>query len=444
MNIFNFFKNKNMDDKKSHSAIILTTEKAAKANSTFVSDYKNGGKTDYNQNGETYYTTSDLVNSCVNYIAETGALTKLTIGLRGKNGDITDIKDKKLKRLFEVAPNQFTTWSELLEQAIKSFLLTGSTFLSFERLKNYELWYMPTAVTKIVPDSKNFISGYLVNDKIAYKPDEMIYVRRGNIFNQYYGTSALLDVLADYLTLEGNAVEDLKAFYANSSVGSGVLETKYPLDKEQIDTLRTQFKSAYGNTNRHSTIVLPNDIVYKNIKLSPKDSMLLDSLKISESRVLRVFRLNAQVLGGAESFSTNIAEVATMAFNTAILPIVVRIVEQIELFVRELTNKDNLVIIPSYANIPYINKITESEAKSISQLTSSGILTINEARLSLGYNIKTGGAFDINFAPAYLLGGTPIALDTLDTTMLPTSVSSDSASSGKPPKSVSPTGGSKN
>ena len=438
MGLLTFFKK---PPAKSHSSFIIES-KASKGNSETSNDYLNGAKTDYNADGETYYTTSDLVNSCVNYIAETGALTRLTVGLKDVDGKITPLKDKKINKLFNVAPNDFTTWSELLEQAIKSYLLTGNIFISFEKLKNYEMWLMPTADTKIVPDVNNFVAGYMYKDKITYNTDEMLQVRRGNIFNEHYGSSAILDVLSDYLTLEGNGIADLKSFYANGAVGTGVLETAFPLSKEQIQELREQFTQAYSNNNRHKTMVLPSDIKYKNVKLSPKDSMLLDSFNIAEKRVLRVFRLNSQVLGGSESFSNNISEVATMTFNTAILPIVVRIVAQLELFFRGITKKDNLVIIPSYSDIPYINKITESEAKSISQLTSSGILTINEARLSLGYTIKTGGAFDINFAPAYLLGGTPIALDTLDPKKFPTEISSGS-STGTPPNSVDPNGGSK-
>ena len=60
-------------------------------------------------------------------------------------------------------------------------------------------------------------------------------------------------------------------------------------------------------------IVLPNKMTYSSIKLSPKDSMLLDSLGIADDRVLRVFRLNKIVLGGSvESFGTHPEEVLKM------------------------------------------------------------------------------------------------------------------------------------
>ncbi len=426
-NLLDIFKKKEEEvAQKSH--IVSAIEKAAKANTEISDDYKNGGSTDYNTDGEEYYTSSDLVNTCVNYIAETGALTEIKAGLM-VDGKMVPLKDKKLKRLFEVAPNEFFTWQETLEQAIQSFLLTGNVFMSFEKLKNYEMWVLPTNDTVVVPNPTDFIDGYMFADKIAYSKEEMVHIRRGNIYNSHYGTPAILDVLEDYLNLEGAGMEDLKSFYDNSSVGSGVLETAFPLQKPQIDELRAQFKSAYGKNARHNTVILPQDIKYKSVKLSPKDSMLLDSFNITDDRVLRVFRLNSQVLGGSKGqFATNIEDVAKMVHTTAIMPIVEKIIKQLELFFRIITKKDNLVLYADYNKIPYISIISSDLANSVAKLVSTGIISYNEARILTNFVPKDDEAFDFNFVPSFLLGNQPVTLQNYDEALIASLNNSNNAS----------------
>ena len=52
--------------------------------------------------------------------------------------------------------------------------------------------------------------------------------------SQYYGTSAIMECLADPLLLEAYGIGDLKEFYENSSVGGGVLTSEFPLSPEPI------------------------------------------------------------------------------------------------------------------------------------------------------------------------------------------------------------------
>lgn len=409
--MFDWFKSKPVAEQTMQLAETLVT-KSSGALPEYVQDYTSGGGKPSTETYFTTYKTSDLVNSCVNYIAETGALTKFKIGQKDKDGKIQPIKDKKVRALFDTAPNQFYTWQEMTEVMIQSYLLTGNAYINIEMLQNYELWNLESHRMQIVPDAKNYLEGYLYNDKIAFDPREVMHIRRANANNQYYGTSAVMECLKDPLLLESYGITDLKSFYENSSVGSGVLTSEFPLSPEQIISVKAQFKENYGTGKRHSMMLLPNKMTYQNVKLSPKDSMLLDSLKISDDRVLRVFRLNKVVLGGTEiAFSNKPDEIARLVFNTAIRPITEKIASQLQLFFQNLLAKTDIVVYCDYDSLVYINTALQDKTESITKLWSSGLISANEGRDALGIPQVDHENYNIRFLPSYLMGTQPTSLE---------------------------------
>ena len=410
--------------------------KASSAAPEYVKQYEDAGGKPSVSTYYTAYSSSDLVNSCVSYIAETGGLTRFKIRQKDKSGKLLPLKNKKVRALFENAPNSFFTWQELIEQSIQSYLLTGNTFLSFEAIAEYELWLLESSKMKIVPDPNEYVSGYIYNDKISFTPTECVHFRRASSNNLYYGTSAVMQCIADSLILEGYATEDLKEFYENSSVGDGVLSSELPLTKKQIESIKEQFEANYSKDGkRHSTIILPSKLGYTNIKLSPKDSMLLDSLNISSDRILRTFRLHKVVLGGeVDSYSNKMDTIATLVFNTAIKPIVEKIAAQLQLFFRKVLKTDNLYISCDYDNIPYMSNILEDKAVAVTKLTASGILSFNEGRDAVGLAPIDNPNFDKHWLPAYLVSGNAQSVEDFDP---------NKQVSNKPvsPTTVDPTGG---
>ena len=411
---FGLFKKKEKIEQEPLAETIKIETKASSALPEYVSAYKDGGK---KPSVSTYYTAfsaSDLVNSCVNYISEAGGMTKFKVYQKDKSGKPIPLKNKKVKALFENAPNTFFTWQELREQMIQSYLLTGNTFLSFEKLANYELWLLETNKIKIVPDPKNYILGYMYNDKINFKPNEMLHLRRASSNNLYYGSSAVMECLKDSLLLEGYALADIKDFYENSSVGNGVLTSEFPLTPQQIESIREQFKENYAKNSggRHSTIILPNKMEYKNIKLSPKDSMLLDSMNISDDRILRVFKMHKMLLGGdVKTYTNKVDEVAKLVFNTAVRPITEKIAGQLQLFFRQILKTDNFFIDCDYDNIPYLQTSIETKAEPLAKMVAAGILSYNEARDMVNLPLIDNPNYDIRFLPAHLLGNTPTSIE---------------------------------
>lgn len=415
----------------------VSATKASAAAPDYVQDYENAGNKPTVDTYYTAYSTSDLVNSCVSYISETGGLTKFKVGQKDKSGKMLPLKNKKVKALFEGAPNSFITWQELIEQSIQSYLLTGNTYLSYEAIAEYELWLLESSKVEIVPDATNYVKGYIYNKNINFEPTEMLHIRRAASNNLYYGTSAVMSCIKDSLVLEGYATADMKEFFENSSVGNGVLSSELPLGKVQIESVRKQFEDNYKQgQKRHSTIILPSKMQYTNIKMSPKDAMLLESLNISSDRVLRTFRMHKLLLGGdVQSYSNKMADIATLVFNTGIKPITEKLAAQLQLFFRKVLRTDNLFVYCDYDNIPYMDSLIESKGDSVTKLTASGVMSYNEGRDSLGLAPIDNENFNKHWLPAYLLSGNANTVEDFDPS------TQNSGGNAPAPTTTNPNGG---
>ncbi len=167
--------------------------KASKNTPEIAKLYQNGQRKDANSTHEETFATSDLIYSCVDYISKTAAQAELKIGEIGADGKIGDVKDKKLKEMFESAPNNGYSWYEMKELIIQSFLVSGNAYVSFEKLsKGYEMWaQLPPSKMEVIPSETNYIEGYLYDKKTTYTADEMIHIKNTNLGNEYYGKSSI-------------------------------------------------------------------------------------------------------------------------------------------------------------------------------------------------------------------------------------------------------------
>lgn len=403
--------------RESHSAPTPTFSpietKAAKANKVFEQDAQTNLSQDKYLNA---YTNADLVFSCVSYASD--IISQLQIKAYSlKNGKKIPSKNKVLLQWLN-QPNPYQSLSDVLYVYAQSYFLAGNAYLSFEKVgSGVESWVLDPTKTKIVPDTKNYINGYIYANTIAYKENEILFFKNSVSNNEYYGQSYLAP-LVDPLTIEGYGVDDLKSFYANSLVAQGLFTSEFPLTKEQIESLRAQFKALYGQggSERYGHIIAPNGLKYQAIKLNPKDALLLEALNLSEERIYKVFRINPLLLGvsakGTSVPGSGIQELKKIYINNFIRPVMYRMVKQWETFFRR-TFKDNTIVLETdYSNIPEVSNIIEEKIGAIKQAISMGVLSINEAREILGLEEIKGELSSSHMLPSFLFGTDPTELET--------------------------------
>ena len=416
--------------------------KATRASKEIVQDYVDGGQNPATDEVEKYYSTSELINSCVRFIAETAGMAKPRVyRLNPNTGEKLPVRDKKLRDWIN-RPNPFLTWQNLIELNIKSLLLSGNGYLTFEKVKGtYETWSLVPSKVDVVPDKTNYLKGYIFDQKIAYKPEEIIHTKIPSIRNFYYGESPVLS-LVDSLLLESYSVEELKATYQNGVLIKGVLQSSLPLSPDQIDTLREQFNQLYNAQSKYNrgVAVLPSGLTFEPISMNTKEAGLLDSLGIANQRVLQVFRINPIVLGGLAEATTRIRELYVSVLTNAVLPYIKNVEQQVTLFLRKQYKDDNIVFELDLDEISMLESAFEIKANTIKTLVSTGVLSLNEGRELLNLPKIDSEFADKHVLPAYLVGSEVNFIEDLsETSQLTGNNAGETPQS--PPGSSDPQGG---
>ncbi len=385
---------------------LFIVNKATKANKDYFQDYQDGNGQLASSAMENSFHTSELVFSAVDYIAKAGSQAIPKLYSINKEGKKIPVRDRRLQEWI-VRPNPFWTWNDIIEVCIQGLLVSGVAPLTFESVKGkYESWFLPQpSKVQIVPDKTNYIKGYIYDEKIAYKANELIWIKNPTLNNAYYGLPGVAPLL-DTLKLEKSALDDLNKFYEGSNILTGVLKAEYALTPEQVEELREQFNRLFGKNGsaRRGTAVLPAKMDYKPIQANPRDAMLLDSLNISEKRVLRVFKLNALVLGGESSSPGKPQELMKVVFNTAVRPYLYKIQDQINIFLANQFGIGKYHFEFDLGRITELDTALDVKADSARTLFATGIATLNEAREMVDLPELTMDNADKNVIPAFLLG----------------------------------------
>jgi len=371
-------------------------------------------------NEESTYATSDLVHSCVGYIGKQVSQVRfnpIEIVDKSQNKSIP-VKHKLLQAMFTGQPNPYQTWNAFNTIVSHSLSLYGNAFISFEKIKGrYELWAIqdPKAVSVIL-DEDGLPEGYLVGEEITYSTEEMLHIKSTTLGSGVYGLSPL-SPLFDQLAIESYATTDIKDFYKNSLVSTSLLTSEQPLTKKQAAALTESIGEQYKiSKGRHSLIVLPNNLSVKGLRLSPKESLLLESLDVAEDRILGLYSLHKMLVGGnIESYTHNLSELMNVQFASAIRPVVFDIQAELEAFLQRVLKKPNLVIEVDFSRIPEVKLALLTHMESARSLYISGVGSLNESRKILGLpRIEDSELADQNHLPSFLIGSDLNTIQNLD------------------------------
>jgi len=408
MGLFDFFKPQGspVTQQEKGSSVLITT-KASKNTSEAMKSYTDGNGKLAKSTEENTLHTSELVYSCVDYICKAASQAVPKIGKIDKSGKFVALKASDKLNSWAKSPNPYFTWGEMIELQIQAILLGGTSFMTFEMVKgNYESWFLgsPSSV-KIVPHATNYMDGIIWKDVTAYKSDEICIVRNPTLNNMYYGVPAVRS-LFDTLTLESYALTDLKSFYENSSLLTGLLESEYALSPEQINAIQEQFQTLYGKggTKRGGTAVLPSGLRYNPIQSSPQDAKILDSLAISDKRVLRVFKINALALGGENTSTSKPQDLMKAVFNTAVRPYLYKIEDSMTLFLQNKFKDPSLKFTFDLDRVVELETSLDVKSDAAKNSYTTGLATLNEARDMIGLARVDSENADKNILAAYLFG----------------------------------------
>ena len=307
---------------------------------------------------------SYLVYTCVNLIADTAPKAPLNF-YRG----VDEIEpNHPLRRLF-AKPRRDMSYYELISLTSMYYSLYGEAFWypteslaqrsGVSKMPAEIIVIDPRGMREVVDHETKALKGWMFNNNIALRPDEIIHFKSNNPYTPYRGLSPLdavsFEVKADY-----KASEFQEKFFENGAVPGFVLTT----DKEDhtpLEELR-RYSALWdqqhkGVSKSHKTAVLRGGMDFKVVGLSQREMDFMNSRVMTRDIVCETFRVPKTIFGATEELNRATAEVQERIFwETAIQPLLLRIQyklnsEFISLIDPTITAKFDFTRIPVLQNI---------------------------------------------------------------------------------------------
>src|SRR5574343_495784 len=171
--------------------------------------------------------------------------------------DFEEILDHPLLTLMRKV-NPHMTYAELIRLSDLWLELTGNS----PWLKVYnkigvpvEIWPMFPSKVKIIPDEKNFISGYVYGssfDNIKFKEEEVVFMKFANPNSLHWGHSPLAAIKSQYNLLQTMNEYESNSF-RNSGKPEGYWQAAESLSDEDFARLKQELADAWVGVKRAST-----------------------------------------------------------------------------------------------------------------------------------------------------------------------------------------------
>ena len=175
-----------------------------------------------------------------------------------------------------------------------------------------------------------------------------------------------------------------KNYFENGANIDGILKSTKPLTSNQKIDIKNSWQQVHGAGKSGGIAVVGGDMEYIPIGANANDSEMIESRKWNSEEVARYLCVDPILLGISGASAYNSIEQAQLSFlSHCIYPLISLIESEFNRKLLKPSEKGKLYIDMDESHIMFADKT--STANYYSTLTKNGILSINEARHSLGF-----------------------------------------------------------
>ena len=346
------------------------------------------------------YIKSEIVHACIRELAVGAASAQYEVIAPSTDGGTVAVERGPLFDLMK-RPNPAMSWYQFIEEFVTYLQVAGNVYTYKERDRGNRV----TALQLLRPDRMRIVPGsygaesyiYDVDGKDYMLPkDDVCHLALPNPSGDLYGLSPL-QTLARTVNLDSAMTDFAKVYFQNAGVPSGLLKLKRRLQtQEEAATIRSRWRSQFGGKNNfHRVAILDEDADYQQMASAPKDMALSELHNLTESRICSVFQVPAILIGAnvglQRSTYSNYRE-ARMAFHSETLePMVARILDHLNFYITDQEYGGPEYITVNWAAMRASLDDRTSETTRVNALFTGGVITLNEARSTLGFEAIAGG-----------------------------------------------------
>lgn len=292
-------------------------------------------------------------------------------------------------------PNSEQGWGKFVEAYVSYLYISGNSYVWANQPRSggapVELWTMRPDRMRVIPDEKQFVSGYTyeVNgQRLDFPKPTMLHTKTFAALDDWYGMSPLV-VAARAIDIRNSGGDWNLALVQNSGRVPGFFVSKERLGDTQFERMREQLLERYtGARNVGLPGLLEDGVTWVANGMPPTD-MDWSNLNADQSRdIAMTIGVPAELLGDnrAKTFS-NYQEARASLYTETVLPLM-----------DVIRDEWNRWLVPMYGPGYYldydredIEALQEERGRLYQYVGKATFLTINEQRDMLGYPPRPEG-----------------------------------------------------
>lgn len=321
----------------------------------------------------------ETVNRGVNMIVSGSSSLDYDIRDSKTEGVVVGVRQKTLNRLLNYSPNPYQSARDFRDNIFTDFLLEGNVFIYWD---GAYLYHLPSSSVEILTDPKTFVRGYRYGGQTNFKSEEIIHFKDLSSDSIYRGTSRLVSADRNIKILYKMQTFQ-EQFFENGAVMGLILTSDNTLSQQAKDRTLQNWMTKYSPKNGARKPMILDSGLKPWGEFAPNfQEMDFDqSIKTHDSKILKSLGVPPILLDGGNN--ANIGPNLRLLYLETVMPIVSRYVSALERFfgydIEAITT-----------TVSALQPEMKDIASYYTTLVNGGVLSPNEARTELRYEIKTG------------------------------------------------------
>ena len=267
------------------------------------------------------------VYACVYVLSS--SVAQLPLHVKCKSGDkVETVKDHPAYYLLHDSPNAWQTSYKLREYAQSSVLLYGNAYIHIVRNKNGEVVSLESLEpwkVQLLKNGSRYVYAYYGDDKtMSLSPDDVLHIK--SLGPSIKTGISVIQTHAETIGLGLDARKFASGFFGGNARPAGILSVKTPLNSNAWENFKKMWQTAQEKlrSEENKTILLPAELDYKALTVSPVDTELLSMMKLNRSEIAGIFNVPAHMINDLEKATfSNISEQTIQFIRFSVMPWVV-------------------------------------------------------------------------------------------------------------------------
>ena len=267
------------------------------------------------------------VYACVYVLSS--SVAQLPLHVKRKSGDkVGTVKDHPAYYLLHDSPNAWQTSYKLREYAQSSVLLYGNAYIHIVRDKNggvVSLESLEPWKVQLLKNGSRYVYAYYGDDKtMSLSPDDVLHIK--SLGPSIKIGKSVIQTHAETIGLGLDARKFASGFFGGNARPAGILSVKTPLNSNAWENFKKMWQTAQEKlrSEENKTILLPAELDYKALTVSPVDTELLSMMKLNRSEIAGIFNVPAHMINDLEKATfSNISEQTIQFIRFSVMPWVV-------------------------------------------------------------------------------------------------------------------------